>query len=259
MNCTAENLVAQATAAGFQNLSEKQLLGVDAYLQCQIAAGGASAWTPLTPGTLVEWLKADAIAQSSGSSVATWPASFGINAVASGAAEPTLETNAQNGLPIVRYNGSSNYSTVTGLGSVSYPYTVAFAFRYQGSPTGGFQYLLYLGIPSPPDASAAVSMGSDAGKISIAAGQLVDVINADNNFHILFVVFNGASSKYGVDGGALVTCNPGTLIPLTALSLAALLQGANFGQIDIGELVLWTGDGTAFYTQAYSYLNTRWQ
>ena len=40
MNCDPNSLVALATAAGYMNMSVKQQMAVETYLDCQIANGG---------------------------------------------------------------------------------------------------------------------------------------------------------------------------------------------------------------------------
>jgi hypothetical protein len=66
---------------------------------------------PATISGLTFWVKADAITGlSDGNSLATWTdqSGNGYNATASGTAEPTYKVNILNGLPVVRFNGSSN-------------------------------------------------------------------------------------------------------------------------------------------------------
>lgn len=211
-----------------------------------------NAWTPATPGGLVEWLKADNINAVSGSDISGWPNSAGIDATSSIPSEyPMFLTNVQNGMPMVRFNGTSSIMLVNGIPAQNTPFTIAIAFAYRG-PLGTLSEFLY------GTNTLTFALQTNSGSFTFASGTAVNIAPVDNNFHILFVVFNGASSQSGIDGAALVTGNPGTLSGMTLLSLGARSTLVNFSQVDIGEVIVWSGNGASFYNQAYNYLLNRW-
>lgn len=207
-------------------------------------------WTPNTPGTLVEWLKADALSLSSGASVATWTANAGNNATATGAQEPTFITNNQNGLPIVRFNGSSNKMATASFGAQVQPFTVAMAFRDNG--TGANEIFF-------DDIVSSTELGASGGSFLADAGTFQALKTFDNNFHILFIVFHAASTQYAFDGAALQTVG-GTIgtNSISGLTLGISQPGILPSQTDIGEILVWSGNGSSFYTSAFNYLNARW-
>lgn len=76
----------------------------------QIYGHGDDEFDPSTISGLQVWLKADAIeGLSDGQAVTTWEDSSGQNHDATHSNSPVLKTNIINGLPVVRYNGTSQY------------------------------------------------------------------------------------------------------------------------------------------------------
>ncbi len=90
---------------------------------------------------LVAWLKADELGLSNGASVDTWTDDSGVlnHATASGSARPTFITNAVNGLPVLRFNGSSNYMEANGVAtdlSSGTSMTILYVVKKTGSSQG---------------------------------------------------------------------------------------------------------------------------
>lgn len=251
MICTPESLAANATAGGFTKLSDKMLWAVEAYLDCQIV-GGPGGWTPLTPGTAIEWLKADDIQLSNGATVATWPAEVGGPGFGSGSGGPLFITPSQNGLPVVRFNNTGiNALTVSGSIAHAQPVTIALAYKYNGPGTNDVIF---------DGGGATAALGNSGGNLFFSAGTSVTLAASDHLFHILFIVLNGASSKFAFDGAALgaMASNPGTEGAI-ANNIAVNFNDSVFCMVDIGEIIVWAGDGTSFYSQAFQYLNNRWR
>jgi hypothetical protein len=70
-------------------------------------------WTPsdLAGSTLSAWYKADSLSLSDGDGVASWADSSGNGHTLNqsvGSRQPTFQTNELNGLPVIRYDGSSD-------------------------------------------------------------------------------------------------------------------------------------------------------
>lgn len=68
--------------------------------------------TAAPPPGMALWLKADSLSLSNGASIARWADSSGNGndaTQATTASQPTFITNVQNGLPVVRFDGSSDY------------------------------------------------------------------------------------------------------------------------------------------------------
>jgi hypothetical protein len=238
-------------ASGAQNAIELALLQDIA----QNIGTPTPSWTPQTPGTLVEWLKADALSLSDGTSVSDWTASVGNDATAGGVAQPTFKLNIQNGKPVVRFNGTTNNMQIGLFSSaVNQPFTLAIAYAYRGITSSTTTIL--------GGTSTITNFGTQSADFVFSAGgSILSAGPCDNNFHIAFLVFNGASSMFALDGAPLVTVSssPGTgnLIDMTIGSQG--FGGAiNESQVDFGELCLWTGDGASYYSNLFSYMNNRW-
>lgn len=208
----------------------------------------ALSWTPQTPGTLAQWFKADAITGIvDGGTVSTWPASFGSNGTATGS--PIFKVSGQNGLPIVRFNELTDQIQTSAFGSpLSQPLTIAIAYRDNSS---GHNEIFFNGI------SNTVSVGVNNGSLYINAGSLALIGSFDTSFHFLFIVLNGSSTTFSFDGAPLqtVSSTPGSN------TLDGVTVGFNIGNaalVDIGEAIVWSGDGTAYFLDAAQYLMKRW-
>ena len=79
--------------------------------------------------SVVEWLKADAITGvTDGNPISTWQHSAGFDLTAATTARPTYVAGSQNGLPVARFNGTSNIMTQTiGFSTLTQPFTIAMA------------------------------------------------------------------------------------------------------------------------------------
>lgn len=210
-------------------------------------------WTPLTPGNLASWLKADSIMQSSGTPVSDWPAASGTDVTASGAQQPTFITAAQNGLPVVRFDGAANMMSSNSGTPATQPLTLVVAFRLYNS--AGTDYIVQ------SNSAGGTAFLGDGGNFTMNAGNgPVNLVAADTSFHYAFIVLNGASSTYGFDGAALQTfvSTPGSSGFAGGLVLGASELSSGFAQVDIGEVIIWNADITASYAQAAAYLQSRW-
>lgn len=216
--------------------------------------GAGSTWDPSTPiagATLIEWLKGDALTGASGSSISDWPASTGVDAVQGGsAAQPTVLTGTYFH-PVARFNGTSDILDGNGFTGSALPVTLAIFFAYQGSLSAASTIIDFGTAAGPPNT------GTSGSQFVASAGSSVNLQASDNAPHILFITFNGATSKYAFDGGPLITISLGTNA-VSNLILGALANISNFSQVDIGEILIWSGDASASYTNIFNYLYNRW-
>lgn len=157
------------------------------------------------------WLRADSIDQVDGSQVAEWRDESGNDrhaTQASPSAKPTLHLDAVNGKPAVKFNPllSNMFMTTPSVG-ITQPNTVivvgkqtstATEGRFIDSAVGGTRQLLGLTI-------TAGRFDSYAGTASVQGSK-----NRSGAFHILTMVFNGASSVGYLDGAQEVAGNPGS-------------------------------------------------
>jgi hypothetical protein len=216
--------------------------------------GGGGTWTPATPipgTTLIEWLKGDTLTGGSGAQISDWPATVGKDATQtpSSGANPTVLIGTYF-YPAARFNGTSDLLSLSGVGSQVQPVTLAMFFSYKG----GAVTSTFLGMGP---AGGPATIGTAGGQFTASAGVSANIQATDSSAHILVIVFNGASSKYAFDGGALTTVNLGT----DNVNLASIGAGnnlANYSQVDVGELLMWSGDASGGYTNIFNYLADRW-
>ena len=72
------------------------------------------------------------------------------------------------------------------------------------------------------------------------------------------LVWNGSSSSLGIDGTDVTTGNVGTQSP-TGLRLGAQYNSANFGDVDICEILLYgSALSTSDRTSIENYLSNKW-
>jgi hypothetical protein len=165
----------------------------------------------------------------------------------------TYKTGIQNGLPVIRFDGSDDWAaTAAFAAAVTQPYTLFLAFKKRATAFS----VVCDGIVSsaicqvyPSGANLVCNLGS-ADRTLMAA---------DTSFHVLSLVGNGASSKRRVDGGseATLSASPGTN-SLTGFTVAALYNGTFTGDVDFGEVLLYTGElADADKTSVFTYLQ-RW-
>lgn len=163
---------------------------------------------------------------------------------ATAGAKPTYKTAIVNGHPVYRLDGG-DYCTTATL-SLAQPNTIWFVAKRRVSSTVEMGYCDGNGTTRHLIATwngSATSMYLYAGSVS------AQVTLTPENWHILAVTFNGASSKVWVNGGAGTTLSPGTQ-SLGAFTVGAETGGTSQWDGDIAEVLLYTG------TQSFTDLDT---
>jgi hypothetical protein len=189
---------------------------------------------------LTAWYKADAGTSSvvDNTAISQWDDQSG-NAdhatQATGAAQPTYQTNELNGEPIVRFDGTDDFMDASGV-SESQPNTI---FLVAKSATGSSSRTALDGISS----RQAIYQAGDT--ITVYAGTAESSMGTSwgtTNFHVVTLVFNGASSSGRVDGAAvtLSPANPGANA-LTGLRIGAFTADAARWSGDIAEIIVYSG------------------
>lgn len=231
-------------------------------------------YTPEFDTQVVEWLKADVagITFFGAGRIDTWPASIGTNAVhgrsEAGDTKCFLDTNAQNGLPVIRMeaaNASGGFMKCLTFGTISQPFEVWVMFKWQNRSNyrycfdrvgDGFTTLGYSitgdGAFTPP-----LSNKSYLNAASGLSGTGPNV-TADDNYHIMRCVFNGASSSITVDGGAPVTGDVAGSRAMVGLMLGDRYDNISTnGGVLIGEIFVANAIGSNTVDRL-AYLNSRW-
>lgn len=197
-----------------------------------IGAGGIRAFSPEQISGLTLWLKADAITGlADGAALTTWEDSSGEDndaAQATADNKPTYKTNILNGLPVVRFDGTADFLQTPDLG-LSQPGTVLIV----ASRTAAAERHMLDGT------STRWLMGGTATNWIMFAGSVLDTGDAqDTDAHVHTCIFNGASSKYRLDGTEIGSGDAG------AQGLAMTLIGCGNSQTafhpgDIAEVLIY--------------------
>jgi Secretion system C-terminal sorting domain len=161
-----------------------------------ITSGNGPAGIGSTTGNdIALWLDASQLTLSDGSGVATWPdlTNNGRNATqATGANQPTFETNELNGLGIVRFNGTTSFMAGSLGPTFNAPFTLFAVARFAQVNQGADDndYVFDLGAPGP---------GTLGTKASISRRRNNDAIARTNRYYS----FQGATPQYGpvINGG----------------------------------------------------------
>jgi hypothetical protein len=222
---------------------------------------------PSIPG-LKLWLRADqdvwqddlTPAAQSDDPVALWKDQSGLGhnlTQSNGTKLLSLQLNARGRLPSVSSDGLTQYLQTSGL-LLATPYTLVLAFRDRSSSLGRVIHdstvVNKRVIFAKNTDTAHWGMQATGGTARVFAG-------ADTNWHLLLEQWNGASSKYKLDNGAVtpLSGSPGSQ-PLTGFTLGAAYNGTAAALTDFGEVLIYSGTLSAsLIAQLFAYLNERWQ
>lgn len=221
------------------------------------AGSGTDGFDPSSVAGLTAWLKADAITgKNDNDPITTWTDSSaaGHSPTQGNAADrPLYKTNIKNGLPVVRFDGSTD-SLVVAF-TLAQPETIFVVAAYRGARVA--DDTLFDGTTNTMRAyrSAANTIALYAG------GALGDAVISPADvtaFHLYSVVFNGAASSIGVDSGTPDTGSPGTASG-DGLALGNVSTGGGAGAVDIGEILVYSGTLSAGNTASVqAYLTSKW-
>lgn len=204
--------------------------------------------TPPVAGVLA-WYAADQITSppASGSALTAWNDLSGNGYTASqatGADQPTYDTNVQNSLPAVLFNGSSDVLKAT-IASLSQPFTI-FAVVQTSSASVNLTYI---------SDGGNVRLG-DGDKSYVYAGGTPLIGSAITSWKYVTVQVDGASSYIRDNGTQTASGNPGSTAWGTALYLGANGSSSLFWNGYIGEILVYpsalsSGDVSTVETYLY--------
>lgn len=170
-------------------------------------------------------------------------------------ARPTLITNAINGLPVVRFNGTANVM-VTASMTFAQPAWFFFVLKLVAGSDGKY---LWDGTASGDDC-AGWQEGTTGAIIHLSAGtSACERAYGTTNFVIVTAKYSNAASSHQVNNGTEATGTLGTA-NASGLTLGATQGGASsWSQIDVAEYIgysatLAAGDVTKIVT----YLSSKY-
>lgn len=168
-------------------------------------------------------------------------------------AMPDITSATQNGLPVMRFDGS-DYMVGTGF-SISQASTYIFAYR--AAETAG--YYVFDGTPS--SGRNAFGRGlNGTGQIGAFAGSGGISLNINHPLQDVFaVVFNGASSQLYRNGQLIASGNIGTQSASNGLTLGARFSLSDVINGELYEIIVVSGALTQQTIQTTTtYLNNKW-
>lgn len=226
------------------------------------------AFDPADVASLAGWWEAEDLALADAASVSTWPARYGIDLVAVSGNEPTFKTAIQNSRPIVRFDGTNDWLSVSnplyGRQSCS-----VFAVFAKGDTAGGLRCLADFagsgvnGLIIYEGHTAA--NGSDWQFGTGAASDINTVTTAGTAFHQWsWTVPTGGTPNLYKDAGSAITPTGGLTAGYAALTQVTLYVGSQGGtqrymKGDLAELLVYsTALGGTDRANVATYLKNKW-
>lgn len=203
----------------------------------------------------VLWLRAGSIAVPQGADVSTWYDESGTNNDIVATNAPTLQTNIINGLPIVRFDGTDDYMTVTL--ALTQPFTVLLVASHVSGAVAADEIMGggFTAAPAAAGALSAVNAATDT--FSWAADTAVSPGNLDASFHIHGAVVNGAASILRLDGVSSVVDLGAN--DMAAFALGAGSDGGTPADVDVAEAIAYNvGLSTNELAQLEAYLSNKY-
>lgn len=213
------------------------------------------AFEPTDIDGCVLWLRADAVLEPQGASVVTWYDESGENNDLTGGNAPTLQTNIVNGRPVVRFDGTDDYLTVTL--AATQPFTVIIVAKHVSGAVDADEIMGGGFTAAPAAAGALYATNAATDTFDWSTGSAVSPGNLDASFHIHGTVVNGASSTLRLDG----TSSTGDLgsNDMAAFALGAGSDGGTPADVDVAEAIAYNvGLSTSELAQVEAYLSNKY-
>lgn len=224
----------------------------------------AAAFAPTDIAGLKAWFKADGtlyqdsarttLAAADADPVGSWSDGSGQNNHASQAtagSRPLLKLGILNGRPVIRFDGANDRLQTAAFGAaLAQPNTVFVVAKRTGGGAEAF-------LDGRTDATHLFRKNV-GGSYNLYAGGDFVVVAADANWHIVQGVFNGASSKARVDGGAAATGNAGTS-SMDGATVGSRANSSEWMNGDIAEILIYNANlSLAQLDQVGNYLAGRY-
>lgn len=238
-------------------------------LQHGILHGGSS-FLPTDIANLVLWLDANDLTTLFQDAAGTTPATDtsvvghwadksdqGNNVTQSTTAfKPTYLTGIENGLPVIRFDGSDDRlaSAAFAGGNLTQP-THIFAVAKISAIDG--QRFLYDGIGAS-NRNAIFSLSAGGDKWAIFSGASVNDTTATTDLLLFEALFNGASSTLTVNGTPFVSGDPGAQV-LSGITVGASHSGAVPWIGDVDEVMVYDAEISAVnIAKIETYVADKW-
>lgn len=252
---------AQAASGSWNGVSFTALNGVVQTAWNGTSISCASAYSPLTDTSVVEYLTADSpvyntltTQATNGQTAETWVAATGQNAIQlTGANKPTFNTNVQNSLPAIAFtNSASHYMTTVTFGTLSQAYSIWLVLKVTDIST---TRPILDGLTGSNRASFWTQSTPD---YRMSAGTIVNFGTSDTStWHIIELKFNGASSYYSIDGAAPTTVSAGTN-SFVGMVLGKFEDDTIQPGCIIGAVMIQNNTRTSTSADVYAFFKAKW-
>jgi hypothetical protein len=230
----------------------------------QFGALIGAAFVPTDIAGLLAWYKADSLALNDNDAVSSWADSGGSLGLAATQAtsgnRPVYKTNIQNGLPVVRFDGTDDYLQTATFGSDQAQPTTWFVVT-KNTATDSTQRHVIDGSHATGTKRQAIGRRNSSGnKWFVWAATFLLNGADDTNWNIFTAILNGASSSHQVNAATAANGNAGTQV-LNGITIGAnnVSPFSNCWTGDVGEVLLYSGSlSSGDQTSVRNYLNGRW-
>ena len=217
-------------------------------------------FTPNQLSGLKLWLKAESLALNDGDAVGTWTDSSGNGDNASQvttANKPTYKTNILHTYPVVRFNGTNSYMTMSSDAVSSGAFTFIAVVVLRGSPCSYCP--VYISAQSNSGERVCLkTSGSNWGTYTGTDGNANSALSSVNTY-LLTQNYNGTTTFFFKNGSADGSAGGTPHGSGNSSTLGAENQASRFSQIDIAEMILYnTALSTADRQTVEGYLNMKY-
>ena len=170
-------------------------------------------------------------------------------------------TNTLNNMNVIHFNGTTAYAqqAITNV-TVNQPFELDASLKCADSGTTTSFPL------GPANITGSLDIRLTHGGLtnwSAHAGNDVTIANEDTNiWHSYFLLFNGASSEWAIDGTnvTVMTSTPGA-VNINSICLGAYKQSTSPSQVDFRDVLIFSGtnDGSQKFTLWAKFLQPRLQ
>lgn len=239
------------------------------------SAGGSSAFAPTDVAGLKFWLKADSLSLNDGDAVASWTDSSGSGNTATqgtAASKPTYKASIINSLPVVRFDGSNDFLTVTRNSGLEPVAVTLFALVRASSSPGAFSYILSKKLTSGSSASYSIGVNGTAASRGLcnvvtsgekASSSVAQGTVWNGSAHCICIKIDGTNIHQYFDGNEIGISAVGAVgninYDTNDLRLGAYDSGSLFWAGDLGEVLVYnTALSDANRWKVQGYLGGRW-
>jgi hypothetical protein len=171
--------------------------------------------------------------------------------------KPTLTASAQNGKPVITFDGTNDYLTSTSL-NISQPYSI---FAVAKTTIGSGRDYIFDGVTNDSDRSMVALNKSGTVQVQSSSGVWSNSnINTPTDYFTFSSTYNGTNGLIGINGTTVSNFNTGTRNLSNGLRIGAnWTASGDFLEGNIAELLIVNSTlSTNYRQQIEGYLAHKW-